>query len=218
MIAGPTIIGGRRFELVQFNDKYPNINPVTRQLIEPTPFYSTAQNFSVAAGTALPTLSLPQVFVLTGSGTCSASESVINGLKGVGVQVIQIGSTTCGKPYGFYGTDNCGTTYFTIQLQTVNALGFGAYADGLIPQNGVVPVGTPAGALLPGCSVADDFTHSLGDPLEGRLAAALNYRSTAMCPAATGLAPRMTPSSVINAFDESSELRGKSMLRENRWN
>ena len=33
------------------------------------------------------------------------------------VQVFQIGSTTCGKPYGFYPQDNCGTTYFSIQFQ-----------------------------------------------------------------------------------------------------
>ena len=57
--------------------------------------------------------------------TCSASESIINGLRGVNVQVIQIGSTTCGKPYGFYPEDNCGTTYFSIQFKGVNAAGFG---------------------------------------------------------------------------------------------
>jgi hypothetical protein len=136
----------------------------------------------------------------------------------VGVLVIQIGSTTCGKPYGFYGTDNCGTTYFTIQLQTVNALGFGSYADGFMPQNASVPVGTPAGAVLPGCSVADDFTRALGDPLEGRLASALNYRATAMCPAATGITPRMTINSFSPEAADTNELRGKSMLRENRWN
>ena len=34
-------------------------------------------------------------------------------LAGVDIEVIQFGSTTCGKPYGFYPQDNCGTTYFT---------------------------------------------------------------------------------------------------------
>ena len=46
------------------------------------------------------------------------------------MQVVQIGATTCGKPYGFYPTDNCGTTYFTIQFRGVNAAGFGDYPDG----------------------------------------------------------------------------------------
>lgn len=217
MIAGPTNISGQRFELVQFNDKNPNTNPVTGETLAATPFYSTAQNFSVAGGTPLPTLGFTQVYMLTGAGTCSASEAVINGLRGIGVDVIQIGSTTCGKPYGFYGTDNCGTTYFTIQLQSVNAAGFGSYADGFIPQNGTIPSGTPAGAVLRGCSVADDFTHALGDPLEARLAAALNFRATGACPAPTGLAPPSAFKSLTSELDDPKELRGKSLLRENRW-
>jgi hypothetical protein len=44
---------------------------------------------------------------------------------------------------------------------------------------------------LPGCSVADDFAHALGDIAEGRLAAALNYRATGgQCGVApSGIAP-----------------------------
>ncbi len=94
------------------------------------------------------------MFVLTGNGTCSASEAIINGLRGVDVQVIQIGATTCGKPYGFYPQDNCGTTYFSIEFKGVNAKGFGDCADGFSP---ATPARLPA--QLPGCSVADDFTH-----------------------------------------------------------
>jgi hypothetical protein len=73
------------------------------------------------------------VFVLTSADTCSASESIVNGLRGAGVTVHLVGSTTCGKPYGFYPQDNCGTTYFAIQFQGVNFLGFGDYADGFTP-------------------------------------------------------------------------------------
>jgi len=214
MIAGPTLTSGRTFELVRFNDKNPTTNPVTGQAISPTPFYSTAQGFSVTRGTTLPTLNLGRVFLLTGSGTCSASESVINGLRGVGVEVIQIGSTTCGKPYGFYGIDNCGTTYFTIQFQTVNATGFGDYADGFSPANTSGVMGVP----LPGCSVADDFDHVLGDPMEARLAAALAYRAGGTCPVATGLGLKhATNGADEGSLDEASKLRGKSFLRENRW-
>jgi hypothetical protein len=46
----------------------------------------------------------------------------MNGLRGIDVDVIQIGSTTRGKPYGFFPQDNCGTTYFSIQFQGVNGL------------------------------------------------------------------------------------------------
>ncbi|MBX5461797.1 MAG: peptidase [Steroidobacteraceae bacterium] len=177
MIAGPTQTAGRTFELLQFNDKHPTTNPITGEPITPTPFANTTLGFSRPAGQPLPTLNLSRVYVLTGSGTCSASESIINGLRGVDVEVIQIGSTTCGKPYGFYPQDNCGTTYFSIQFRGVNAKNFGDYTDGFSPQN---TVGV-RGVLLPGCSVADDFTHELGDEEEGRLAVALNYRATGSC-------------------------------------
>jgi C-terminal processing protease CtpA/Prc len=185
MIAGPGPTAGETFELTQFNSKHPTIDPVSGQTIAPLPFESATQGFSTTAGQPLPHLDLLRVFVLTGPNTCSASESIINGLRGIGIVVIQIGSTTCGKPYGFYPQDNCGTTYFSIQFRGVNALDFGDYTDGFSPHNAAVPTNVQ----LPGCSVADDFTHALGDPAEGRLAAALAYRSNLTCPVpATGLA------------------------------
>lgn len=184
MIAGPSRTSGRTFELQQFNDKFPNTNPITGGALQPVPFHSTAQGLSVTSGTSLPTLNLGRVFLLTGPGTCSASESIINSLRGIDVEVVQIGSTTCGKPYGFYPDDNCGTTYFTIQFRGVNAKGFGDYADGFAPQNTTAAVAT----RVPGCSVADDFSRELGDPLEGRFAAALAYRTSGTCPTPSGTA------------------------------
>jgi len=94
--------------------------------------------------------------------------------------VIQIGSTTCGKPYGFYPQDNCGTTYFSIEFKGANDMGFGDYTDGFSPANSLT---ANSGVSVPGCSVADDFTHQLGDPSEGRLAAALFYRANSSCSA-----------------------------------
>jgi hypothetical protein len=109
----------------------------------------------------------------------------MNGLRGVDVEVVQIGSTTCGKPYGFFGADNCGETYFSVQFQGVNEKGFGDYADGFSPMNTLGGGGTQ----VPGCSVADDYNNALGDPAEGRLAAALAYRETGLCPSPTGIGP-----------------------------
>src|SRR5450432_1092024 len=164
-------------------------------------FHATKQGFSVAAGQALPTLNLSRVFVFTTGSTCSASESIINSLQGVNVQVIQIGSTTCGKPYGFYPPDNCGVTYFSIQFQGVNAKNFGSYPDGFTPANTLAT----EGVLVPGCSVADDFTHDLGNPAEGLLASALGYRATSVCPVPpSGLQARTTGIAI------------KSMWRQNR--
>ena len=166
MIAGPQATAGKVFEQVLANDK-------TRREA-PLPFHAQSQGFGgpnpIAKGTALPSLGLKRVTLLTTGNTCSASESIINGLRGVDIEVNLIGGTTCGKPYGFYPKPNCGTTYFAVQFQGVNAKGFGDYADGMAPT----------------CGVADDYEHQLGDTAEGMLAAALRYRSTGSCAPATG--------------------------------
>jgi hypothetical protein len=114
----------------------------------------------------------------------------MNGLRGVDVEVIQIGTTTCGKPYGFYPQGNCGTHYFTIQFRGVNQKNFGDYTDGFFPGD----PGSMDMAEVPGCSAADDFTKQLGDPTEGRLAAALAYRETGACaaPAVVGSSPELS--------------------------
>ena len=206
MIAGSGPTAGRAFEKIVLNRKHP--------AGAPTPFHRTTQGFSVVYGQALPTLNLQRVFVLTGPGTCSASEAIINGLRGVNVEVIQIGSTTCGKPYGFRPRDNCGTTYFSIEFKGVNAAGFGDYTDGFSPNNTGFTVGTP----VPGYSVAYDFTHALGDPAEARLAAALGYRTSSTCPAPSGFALPSVKSSVrATVVTEPDGLAiSKSPWRENR--
>ncbi len=184
MIAGSVPTAGRPFERVVFNDKNPVTNPVTREPLMPTPFYTRSLGFAptlLKEDVALPVLDLPRVFMLTTSATCSASESIINSLRGVDVQVIQIGGTTCGKPYGFFPHSNCGTTYFSIEFQGLNAKNFGDYADGFTPLNASGRGGVP----VPGCAISDDFNHALGDPSEGMLAAALLQRAGGSCPAPT---------------------------------
>ena len=166
MIAGPQVTAGKTFEQVLFNDKTRPQAPVL--------FHAQSQGFPapnpLAKGTPLPSLGLRRVTLLTTGNTCSASEAIINGLRGVDVEVNLIGGTTCGKPYGFYPAPNCGTTYFAVQFQGVNAKGFGDFADGMAPT----------------CDVTDDYQHQLGDPSEGMLAAALRYRSSGSCTPATG--------------------------------
>jgi C-terminal processing protease CtpA/Prc len=201
MISGPST-GNQAFERLTFNDKHPSNDPVTGAALTPTPFI-TRPVFS-SSSSSLPTLGLSRVYVLTGSGTCSASESIINGLRGLNIEVIQIGSTTCGKPYGFYPADNCGTTFFSIQFKGVNAKGFGDYADGFHP-------GGSDPAALPGCQVADDFTHPLGDPAEARLAAALQYIGNQPCPPAT-----FAVRSALSMASSRDALLAKSPWRENR--
>jgi carboxyl-terminal processing protease len=213
MIAGPVPTTGKTFELTQFNSKHTTVDPVTGATIAPVGFHATTQGFSVTSGQALPALNLARVFVLTTASTCSASEAIINSLQGVNVQVIQIGSTTCGKPYGFYPTDNCAVTYFSIQFQDVNAKGFGDYPDGFTPENTLAT----EGVLVPGCSVADDFTHALGDSAEGLLASALAYQATGVCPVPpSGLSPPPTLSSGAYLPPRANGRVIKSLWQQNR--
>ena len=168
MIAGPAQSTGKAFERMLRNDK--------RQALDPVPFVDKTLGFPtpnmLRAGTPLPWLGLKRVTVITTASTCSASESIINGLRGIDVEVNLIGARTCGKPYGFLPKDNCGTTYFAIDLQGANDKGFGDYAEGF-----------PAT-----CTVPDDLTKQLGDPAEGMLAAALRYRDKGQCDSTTARA------------------------------
>ncbi|MXZ13851.1 MAG: peptidase [Candidatus Dadabacteria bacterium] len=119
-------------------------------------------------GLTVPSLGLPRLFVLTSPRTCSASESVINSLLGIDIDVIRIGSATCGKPHGFLPTENCGTVYHSINFRGVNAKGEADFEDGFTPH----------------CRVAEDFNHLLGDPEEILLKTALAYRASGACPPA----------------------------------
>ncbi|ATG78848.1 S41 family peptidase [Pseudoalteromonas sp. 1_2015MBL_MicDiv] len=218
MIAGNSNTQGKVFERTIFNDKNPNTNPITGQALTPMSFTNQFVGFesnpSITPGTPLPTLNLNRVFVLTTSSTCSASEAIINGLRGADVEVIQVGSGTCGKPYGFYPTDNCDTTYFTIQFTGENNKGFGEFSDGFAPQNTLDNALQPL--LIAGCAVADDFTTSLGDANEALLKTALSYRTTESCPAPSstsskqGFAP-----SIVDDSPKVEDTRVQTMLNQN---
>ncbi|WP_256354225.1 S41 family peptidase [Variovorax sp. dw_308] len=192
MVATPAATQDTTFELLQFNGK----NPF--QLSEDqtrVPFYGSTRGYSTTPGQPLPQLGLSRVTMLTGPDTCSASESIINSLRGVGVSVNLVGGATCGKPYGYFPQDNCGTTYFTIQFKGVNQQGFGDYSDGFAPN----------------CVVADDLTHDLGDPAEGRLAAALMMLRGGACPTAAKTAIQLE-----KAASGATPTLWRTPIRENR--
>jgi carboxyl-terminal processing protease len=180
---------GTAFNQQQFNDKYPDVNPFFGEPKDPVGFIDGGIGFSLDPEVALPALNLDKVYVLSTGATCSASEAVINGLRGIDVEVVLIGETTCGKPYGFYPFDNCGTTYFTIQFRGINEKGFGDYADGFSPENAGGSLETP----IPGCSVPDRYEDALGDPDELMLATALGHMQTGECPATATRRNRVAP-------------------------
>ncbi|WP_345536682.1 S41 family peptidase [Variovorax defluvii] len=163
MVSSGAATQGKTFEQVLYNSKNPfKLKPEDTKV----PFHAATLGYSAQPGYPLPQLGLSRVVVLSGPDTCSASESLVNSLRGIGVVVDLVGGRTCGKPYGFTPQDNCGTTYYAIQFQGVNDRGFGDYGDGFAPT----------------CAVADDFTHALGDPAEARLAAALKLLGGGACP------------------------------------
>ncbi|MDH3643390.1 MAG: S41 family peptidase, partial [Gammaproteobacteria bacterium] len=194
MIAGAAAAGGRVFTELEFNGKHTAFNPVTGQALGPDFFHSTTQGFSTAIGNPLPSLNLNRVYVLTTAESCSASEAIINGLRGIDFEVIQIGSPTCGKPYGFYAPDNCGTTYFSIQFRSVNAKGFGDYPDGFAPQN----LGQAGAVALPGCAVNDDVRDPTFEFGEAHFVTALGYREGLGCPALPVAASTSAPAGAIS--------------------
>lgn len=147
----------------------------------------TADNVSYgfdSQDNSLPSVHKKKIYILTTRGSASASEAIINGLRGVDVEVLLIGDDTRGKPYGYLPTINCDNVYYTVQFKGANAKGFGDYENGLI----ITPPSDITGeqgldANVPGCKVADDFNNALGSDKEGLLAGALHHITTGACPA-----------------------------------
>jgi len=171
MIAGIET-SSQTFTQLIYNDKRSTEN---KAYPFPTHTLGIAEDYS--GGFPLPTLDLSRVYIISSNNTASASESLINGLRGVDFEVILIGNSTTGKPYGWLPEENCGTTYSTIQFKSANAKGFGDYADGFIPStldNGNDQVS--------GCMVFEDIKHPLGDPNEKMLATAIHHIENGSCP------------------------------------
>jgi C-terminal processing protease CtpA/Prc len=149
-----SLIGGWRsrfkiFNKLVFNEKYSRYDSETRFL-----------NLSKS-------LSLPKVYILTTANTCSASELVINALRAqsVDVDVVQIGSRTCGKPYGMYPLFYCDRYLLAVQTKNSNADSKGDYYDGLVPQ----------------CEAEDDIRHDFASQEETMFASALYYIEKGSC-------------------------------------
>lgn len=163
MVAGQIQSEGKVFETLVYNDKRSadNLN-----VAFPNTITSLFGN-GARAGEPLSALNLRRVSVLTSGSTCSASEAFINALRGIDVEVVQVGGTTCGKPYGFTQANNCTLAYFGIEFEGRNDKG----------------VATPVTGIPATCAAADDLDHALGDPAERMLATAIGYRLAGSCPA-----------------------------------
>ncbi len=86
-------------------------------------------------------LNLKRLFIITGRGTASASEVILNGLSPL-MNVVHIGNTTYGKPNGMYvlpypegNYDAPQYVFLPVCFFTVNSAGYGHYVDGIVPQH-----------------------------------------------------------------------------------
>jgi len=151
-IAGAAVEGAA-FSRLLFNDKYSNENVIF-------PFERRTDS-----------LDLPRLYVLSTPDTCSASEMVINGLRPF-IEVVTLGSTSCGKPYGTASREFCGKSMNALEVSFTNNLSVGDYYDGI-----------PAD-----CPVDEDITQPLGDVSENLLRAALYHMDNNTCPSPTAIA------------------------------
>jgi len=151
-----SLIGGDKVankvsEYMSFNQKYSNLNKTT--------FFESYNDNQ---------LNLKRLFVITSKRTCSASERVIHNLQAshTGIEVIQIGKKTCGKPYGYEGVGVfCNKVLFSINTESTNGDKEGRYLDGLAPT----------------CEVEDDLFTPLGSKEESSLKEALYYIKNNKC-------------------------------------
>jgi len=209
MVAGSTATTNKVYETTVYNDKIANQSiPFINETIDLRRLIGG--DSIIQSGQPLPTLDLNRVYVLTTGASCSASESFMNSLIGIDIEVIQIGTTTCGKPYGFVSEDNCGSTYFTVQFKGENNAGFSDYADGLIPVK-FPESGKPY--QVQGCPMDEDYQHALGDEQELLLASALYYQANNDCPdVVQSSASRVNKSNSILSSEE-VKLQGNSPLQ-----
>lgn len=137
-----------------------------------------------------------KVVFLVSDNTASASELVINVLKPY-LDVKLIGSTTYGKPVGFFPITIDKYDVYYSMFESRNSKGEGGYYAGFTP-NGTAP---------------DDVTHDFGDPNEAQFAAAINYllngSLTAKAPVATISGRRTTFTSAdIKQVNEIESFKG----------
>lgn len=122
---------------------------------KPTKAAGNVENFE-KAGSA----EFKKIYFLVLSGTASASELLINSLKGVMPNDVKlIGQKTYGKPVGFFAIQIDKLDLYIPQFETKNQKDQGGYYDGMIVDY----------------SISDDVTKDFGDPAEKLLAAALSY-------------------------------------------
>jgi carboxyl-terminal processing protease len=141
------------------NDQYPLLSRI---------YQINKGDFSVATNTVTyikkGSLALSRIFFIVTSSTASASELTINNLR-PDLNVQLIGTTTYGKPVGFFEIPISSYQLYIPEFETKNGAGQGGYYTGM----------TPGSSDYPGFFDYDDVTKDFGDPSEILFAHALTY-------------------------------------------
>jgi carboxyl-terminal processing protease len=110
-------------------------------------------------------INVKKVVFITGEGTASSSELIINSLK-PHLDVKIVGAQSYGKPVGFFPIRIDKYDVYYAMFTTTNSLGEGDYFAGFTPNS----------------LKDDDITRDFGNPAEIRTAAALSYITTGNFP------------------------------------
>ena len=167
MIVGDTALGAIYKEMI-FNDKLTSNN-------QSRFFPSIVYGFSATIGATLPKLNLSKIYILSTGNTASASEALINGLRGIDVEVILIGEPPLVNPMASIPQTIVAlpTLPFSLKVPMPKALLImrWLYSE---EDNGTDQV--------VGCRVADDLGKALGDANENMLSTALHHIQNSSCP------------------------------------
>ncbi|CAH8290179.1 C-terminal processing protease CtpA/Prc [Mariniflexile fucanivorans] len=137
MITGQ--FNGELFYKEEWNSKYQAYFEANTPEVLVNPFVNTLSN-----GSAISSLNLNRIYILTTDGTASSSELIINGLKPY-IDVVQIGSTTYGKYVGSvtlydspdFSKDQANANHKyamqPIAIKATNANGVSDYYNGISP-------------------------------------------------------------------------------------
>lgn len=158
-----SLIGGQNtssslFAKLIFNDKRDGYNGLTESHF----FYSQYN-----------ALNLSRVIFITTDSSCSASELVINSLiPNPNIEVVVVGSTSCGKPVGSVLQTHCDKSLAVINFEITNEDNQGQYFDGIdAGYNGLTAF----------CDATDDISLPLGDTNESSISSALYYINNGQC-------------------------------------
>lgn len=176
-LIAPSLALGKVFVNSVHNKKYTSWNK--------TDYFTTLTN----------SLKVSRISIIVTKNTASASEELINALKPV-MTVKLIGSTTHGKPVGYYGFPTMNSYVFPVALKNVNSVGFSDFYEGFT----VDKVQT------------DDFTRDLGDPEEGCLKVALNYIKTGVLQSVSDTKSARMSAELLQINENLSKERVKILL------